>query len=569
MNFKDFSLLSEDEENYTIGHPQGKSMTVSKKGLNEKAHALIRKLKPKESQDHYEAGGQVSSRRVNTPEQIENELTANAENKQNPPQMDMSQGEDRGNLLTGDPSISVPLPPGYEKTAESGADLVEAYEHAKSALGKFGSALGQGVKGQAFVPEVSAGETPIEAKAIDQAEQTQSVPPDQINSNNAPMAATQDNIPNPNARLPDLADSDKELNSALGKINGLKSANQYAQEYANQDALFQKRLDENKLDPNRVFSNQGAGSKIANAIALIIGGFGSGITGGPNLAMEAIKRTVDLDIDAQKNEREGIFNAWKLNRDKYRDDVQANLATQNQALAAVKAIVSKAEVRSLNAQASQRLQELKNSMNNQMAMNNFMRGQLSGGSPGTEEDYLKNLALAGQMNPAVADKMEKKYIPGKGVYRKPVTEKEFDQINAIDNFKKLAQHAEHFAKTVGTTVPGSERDAEAENIRVGLYESIPKIRGMDASTDAKLDLFSKLFSSPGAFRTGKFLTQLREVYHDTVAREKTLNDNLGFMPFKKQPNTEDARAWANQNINSKDPNTKNKAMRIMQSLGGK
>ncbi len=45
MNLSDFSLLKEDAEHYTIGHPKGKSMMVPKKGISDKAQKLISKLK--------------------------------------------------------------------------------------------------------------------------------------------------------------------------------------------------------------------------------------------------------------------------------------------------------------------------------------------------------------------------------------------------------------------------------------------------------------------------------------------------------------------------------------------
>lgn len=53
MKLGDFSLLKEDYDSYTVGHPKGKSLTVSKSGLSEKAHALIKKLK----KANYKEGG--------------------------------------------------------------------------------------------------------------------------------------------------------------------------------------------------------------------------------------------------------------------------------------------------------------------------------------------------------------------------------------------------------------------------------------------------------------------------------------------------------------------------------
>lgn len=57
-----------------------------------------------------------------------------------------------------------------------------------------------------------------------------------------------------------------------------------------------------KIDPNRYWNESGTGGKIANVIGLMLGGLGSGLTKGPNLAAEYINRQIDRDIDAQKAE---------------------------------------------------------------------------------------------------------------------------------------------------------------------------------------------------------------------------------------------------------------------------
>jgi hypothetical protein len=49
MRFEDFSLLKEDEDSYEIGHPEGRSIHVPKKGLTPKAETLIHKLRQEQS----------------------------------------------------------------------------------------------------------------------------------------------------------------------------------------------------------------------------------------------------------------------------------------------------------------------------------------------------------------------------------------------------------------------------------------------------------------------------------------------------------------------------------------
>jgi hypothetical protein len=55
-----------------------------------------------------------------------------------------------------------------------------------------------------------------------------------------------------------------------------------------------------RVDPNRFWHSQSLAGKIASGVALVLGGIGAGLTGGPNLAMNILGAAVDRDIDAQK-----------------------------------------------------------------------------------------------------------------------------------------------------------------------------------------------------------------------------------------------------------------------------
>lgn len=61
-----------------------------------------------------------------------------------------------------------------------------------------------------------------------------------------------------------------------------------------------------KVDPNRILSNQSASEKVMFTIGAVLGGIGAALTHGPNMAVEALNRAVDQDIDAQKT---AIMNA--------------------------------------------------------------------------------------------------------------------------------------------------------------------------------------------------------------------------------------------------------------------
>jgi len=55
-----------------------------------------------------------------------------------------------------------------------------------------------------------------------------------------------------------------------------------------------------EIDPERYWKTRNTGQKISAAIGLFLGGIGSGLTHGPNIAFQIIDRAIDHDIDAQK-----------------------------------------------------------------------------------------------------------------------------------------------------------------------------------------------------------------------------------------------------------------------------
>lgn len=58
----------------------------------------------------------------------------------------------------------------------------------------------------------------------------------------------------------------------------------------------------NRVDPNRLYHNQSTGQKIGSAIAVILGGLGSGLTHGPNMALEIMDKAIQRDVEAQKDD---------------------------------------------------------------------------------------------------------------------------------------------------------------------------------------------------------------------------------------------------------------------------
>lgn len=97
----------------------------------------------------------------------------------------------------------------------------------------------------------------------------------------------------------------REQQAALkqAQVQEARAQEEYATKYKaldDEQAQLQKDVQEKTVDPRRYFHSMSTGQRIGTAVSLILGGIAAGLTGGPNLAMGMINKSVDDDIAAQK-----------------------------------------------------------------------------------------------------------------------------------------------------------------------------------------------------------------------------------------------------------------------------
>lgn len=66
------------------------------------------------------------------------------------------------------------------------------------------------------------------------------------------------------------------------------------------------------INPKHYIESMGSGQKVATAIGLILGGFGGGLSGQPNAALDFLNKQIDRDIEAQKvdlGKKENLLSA--------------------------------------------------------------------------------------------------------------------------------------------------------------------------------------------------------------------------------------------------------------------
>lgn len=100
-----------------------------------------------------------------------------------------------------------------------------------------------------------------------------------------------------------------------------------------QDAKNEKLAQDvasSKVDPKNYVHSMSTSQKIGNAIALIIGGIGAGLTHGPNLAYQSLQKAIEDDVQSQKDNIGTKKSLLSENLAKYKDMRMAEHATMMQ-----------------------------------------------------------------------------------------------------------------------------------------------------------------------------------------------------------------------------------------------
>lgn len=64
-----------------------------------------------------------------------------------------------------------------------------------------------------------------------------------------------------------------------------------------------------------LYANKDTPGKIATIFSLMVGGMGSGLTGGPNAGLEMMNKVIANDLEAQKQSKSNAYNFLRLNQD--------------------------------------------------------------------------------------------------------------------------------------------------------------------------------------------------------------------------------------------------------------
>jgi hypothetical protein len=471
MALNNFKLHHETDTHYTISHPNGKTLTVEKAGMNEKAKKLIASLNPIKMAK----GGEVPMSSMNEdPNSPENNFGAGAE------PVIPSASPMAGPMPTTVEGLPATMPAPTPQTPDMSA----------------------------AAPQVSPMQKSLEAqKALNQQ-----------------MVQGAEKLGKEESSL--ILNNEKEI----AKID---TPQKTAQDYkVENDNLF-KAYQSKTIDPDRYYKNMSTGSKITSAIGMLLSGFGSGVAKQQNMAAKILDDAVEQDIAAQKSDKDTAFNLWKANREKMQDDMSANLATKNQMYAGLKYKLDAAASRFKGQQAGMQAAQLNAALDQKIAENSMKLEALNPSKDvyKNEQNYSKRLIGLEMYYPEIAKEEKQKLIPGVGVAKVVPTDKDRAAISTSQQLKKDLTELQALA-TQGTTVPGSEADAVNQTKIASVKLKLKDAYQLGVLSGSDLEMLEKVVADPGAIRTQRAIKQLEATKKSMDGVLNSTYSKLGVTPFE-------------------------------------
>lgn len=528
MDLNQFKLAKEDDSHYHITAPSGKTFKYKKSGLNQRAHEVIKKLA---CGGMYDDGGEVTGDEVpaevapdalaetpsgdESPEGVPNALNPHAQTEEFSPLNVIGQApaSEMSNVPMGEGQASVPVTGGDVATTGGGEGDQDAA--LKSAMD---------AKPQTPYEKQKEG-IEDEAEAIRKQHETEA----------------------------------NEIENTRKVTEFMPSQQDIVANYAKSNQALFNRFQAGTIDPNRVFNNMSLGNKVVGGIALILGGMGAGLTGQANGAAQMLKDFVDRDVDAQKSDQNKNITAWKMNREAMGSDLAADLATKNQMYTALKYKIIQAGATSQSEVAMARAKQATAHIDQLQAVNNLKLGAVSNGTR-TEDEATGQMNQLKVVDPKMAEDLQKRYLPGIGMAKVPISEAQRKTLTGVTDFKSSIDQA---IKTAidGPTMHGTKASAVANTLRDSLILRISALHGINRINEHELKMANEMVPAPGDVWSSKAIAQLQELKRLATEKESAEFKGMGIVPFKTQPLDQQAMAWAQANPN--DP----RAQQIMQKKG--
>lgn len=311
---KQFKKVKENKDSTELMHPKGHKITVAHKGLSDKMKAQLKDVPhmndggstPGLHDDYSDQSADV--RRTKVQENISGHLS--------PVHQDTDSEYNQRKKDFGNSAPRLSMPAGMADGGEVNLDLSGNIPQIQTPKG-MNTPMYQdpGVKSQApysdqfgYEPQANSQPQAEEAPSnvnIPQAPQAQQAPV----KGSQPLADYSGLVSQMGQGIQQEANATgaqgkQEANAAQGQQQELQNINQGFQQKANE--LNSERmavyndLKNGHIEPQHFLNNMSGFGQAMTAIGVALGGYGAGINGGPNHAMDFLNKQIDKDIEAQK-----------------------------------------------------------------------------------------------------------------------------------------------------------------------------------------------------------------------------------------------------------------------------
>ena len=379
MDLSKFKKVASDGDTSTFRHHEGHEITIAHNKLSTKLRGDLEKIP-------------VSAEKQKEPLRLKDGTPSVGDHALPPELADLPQ--ESSTPPTQDPGLAEQLGSAVRGSA---GDSLGALG---SLAGAVASPVGGFIKGLVGTPDADAAMTPGITASQEGAAATAAQPQSQPMQSQDPYGSTnaiQQNLEG----LKQVGAGQEAEAQAIGQRGSASLAQEQAYQNNQQDNLskfnaanapilaarqaLMTDITNGHVDPRKYIHDMTTGGKIANAIGLVLGGMGSGLTHGPNLAFQYMQNQIDKDLEAQKSDlgrkesllshnfeqSRNLADAYNMTRLQTGDMLDSHLRMEQDKVADPIAKAKIEQIRGLNQQQQSQIQS-------QMAVNRMRMGGVGG-----------------------------------------------------------------------------------------------------------------------------------------------------------------------------------------------
>lgn len=505
MDFSKFKKIKSDDKTTTLQHPDGHEIKIAHSALSVKMKNEISKI-PQALAD----GGKVGEN--SSPDQDDS----------SPPPVNI-------NINSG----PQPQSPSQVPTQQTGQDNSQLFNNVKDAYADQSNQVPQTGGASASwddSPQGTAGRSPAGQTSMGQSGNQQAIPGQNISDQY--LQNYQKSLREQKAGIygqanaegqegKEIAQASQNNQDAMAHIQAEHDAKYF--ELNREREAVQQDINNSHINPSQYQENLSSGQKVKNAIGLILGGMGAGLTHSENPALQFINAQIERDIAAQQNEMGKKQNLLKANMEQFgnlREATNMTRAMQNDIYssqlkqAAGKSMDPVAKARALT--AAGQLDAQSATITSQLAMSQIQRQNTMNLQNGNSQN----------VNPELIDpKMRERIVPlptgGQGLaYSSKEAEEVKNSFTNLSNLKDNIQKMRQFQQDVGTTVPFSDNDQVAKDMRSSMILTLNQLHDLKRLNDHEFIENKNMIPDVGAIRQGKVSAQLDNL-------ERMINTKMG------------------------------------------